>query len=176
MARRGAVANGRPARRRTRIVEGPDYGRRELRRGPLLSGAYLYASRGFRRGVARAESLSRGIAQGRIRRRGQNVVEEAVVQGRLRGWESGVAFGTVPGAVATGRRRRRRFRWRPVTTAPFTVPIHYQTRRHYETIENLDNSELPCVNSVICERHAQTARSQFHSNFRGNHVPRREWR
>ncbi len=37
--------------------------------------------------------------------------------------ESSGASGTVPGAVATGRLRRRRFRWRPVATAPGTVPL-----------------------------------------------------
>src|SRR5262245_9914437 len=34
-----------------------------------------------------------------------------------------MASGTAPGAVATGRRRRIRFRWRPVATAPGTVPL-----------------------------------------------------
>jgi hypothetical protein len=48
---------------------------------------------------------------------------ENAVQSLIRPDNIGTRGGTVPGAVATGRRRRERFDGRPVATAPGTVPM-----------------------------------------------------
>ncbi len=63
--------------------------------------------------------------QGNLRSPGERVLVRA--KPRLAGWEWCASqlpsnIGTVPGAVATGRRRRERFDGRPVATAPGTVP------------------------------------------------------